>query len=481
MNLIVIFIGVTSLIYVMLLFLVFKKWDRGKAYRRYIMFLMTGTLWVIVGAIEVSSLHNNIEINLVLSKLDFILAGLIAYYVVLFSIHFPIEDKRLTVGKELILFIPILIIILLSVFNKIFYYIGSELTYSASGYILYLIVLFNYLLLIPSIILLKKLKISVGINKSRLKYILFGYFISASIALIFSVYFAINPASQTSYVFGYANIGTAIFAFSCFYAILRYRFMDIRVIIRKSLIYGGSLIFTLAIFTYFALLLKTIIEESWNINTTWTAIILIALVSLGFPLIKKLVEKLVNSIYKGRMSIDLAVKELREQISKKTDLEELIGIIRIQIGKYLNNNKINVYTIDHRDSKLISKSEDSKSSFIELHGDLIRYFGKYPTVLIREEISHLLEERQGKFEEEILLKAEKEMKKNKFSLVMPFKNDDEIFALLTLGEKEEGRVYTVQDINYLERLREQTGFILANAILYQETMEHLRLQNEQEI
>ena len=472
MNIIVIFVGITSIVYLILTLLVFKKWKYGKVYRRYILFLITGTLWVIIGTLEVSDLYKNIKVNLVLSKIDFILASLIAYFVALFSIHFPRENSKFNLSKEILFLIPILVINFLVLSERVFYYIGSSLTYTITWYLIYFSVVLIYFI-IASVNLIQKIKSSTGVCKIQLKYILFGLLITVFIGLTFSVYYAFNSQTTPVQIFGYAGIGSLVFASMSFYAIARYRFLDTRVVLRRGVIYSLSLLLSLAIFTYLALLLKDTIEQNWQVNPTWTAAILIFLVALGFSPLKKLVEQSVNTLFKGKKSIDLAVKEVREKIAQKTDLETLIDLICTEVKKYLDVKEVSIYVIDHREQRyVVNDGEESKT--VELNNILVRYFEKYTDVLVRDEIPHQIENYTGKFEREMLQSVEKELKKHKASLAMPFRTEEEMFGLLLIGEREGNRAYSVQDVQFLERVKSQVTPTLANALLYKEAVERVR-------
>lgn len=258
------------------------------------------------------------------------------------------------------------------------------------------------------------------------------------------------------------------------YAMLRYRFMDVRVVIRRGTIYALSLLFSLAIYTYLALLLKDTIEQNWQVNPTWTAVILIALVALGFPPLKSIVEKAVNTLFKGRKSIDLAVKELQEKMTEKTDLDKIVNLISGEIRKYLEVNEVKFFIINHHNRQLVYPSEEGVDEVMERSNDLLRYFEKYREPLVRDEIGHVIEEREGEFEKDMLRQAEKELKKKKASLALPFFTEDEVFGVVFLGERPQNKAYTVEDVKYLERLREQTQFVVANAILYKEAVERVR-------
>jgi len=205
------------------------------------------------------------------------------------------------------------------------------------------------------------------------------------------------------------------------------------------------------------LILKNTIEQSWDISPGWTTFILVGLVALGVPLLKSLVERSINTLFKGRKSIDLAVNELRKKVAEKTDLEVIVDLISDEIKKFLEVNEVKMFIINHRDKNLVHKEEGIEEK-IDFNNDLLKYFDKYSDVLIRDEIPHIIEDRVGEFERDILQKAEKEMKKRKASLAMPLKTEEEVFGFVLLGNR------SVQ-------------FVLANAVLYKEAVERIKLTN----
>ncbi|MDD5039974.1 MAG: GAF domain-containing protein [Patescibacteria group bacterium] len=250
--------------------------------------------------------------------------------------------------------------------------------------------------------------------------------------------------------------------------------MDIRVIVRRGVIYGISLILVLAIYTYLALALKSTIEQSWNINTTWTAIILIALVALGFPPLKRLVEKIVDTTFKGRQSIDLAVQEVRDAVAKKTDAQELADAVAKNIQGYLNANAVKIFLLERTKGCFVHSPDAMQRE--ELHedsSDLARLALVKPDVIIRDEIPHLIEEGKGNGN---LQRAEHDMKKRHITAYVPLRTEDEVIGIIAVGDRTGSDAYTVQDVQYLEHVRDQVTAPLANALQYRDAMERIRLQ-----
>ncbi len=423
-------------------------------------------LWIFVRLLE-NTFERYWELYI---NLDFAIAALIGYALVIFALHYPKENKNLSPIKEIYILMPIAILAILSFFNvyyEIFSYRVIEYSYN---YIIYILILIIYFLGIGGTLFIKKLIKSKGIERVQLKYISFGYISSISVLLFDSIYTAYEGARTENWDFIFFNF-TIIFAIIITYAMLRYRFMDIRVIVRKSIVYGFSLIIVLGVFAYFVLTFKQTIEESWNLNTSWTAGILIIIVAVGFPSLKTFVEKVVNKIFQDEKSIDLAVAEVKEKLSHETDFDNLIHIIKKEIKEYLQVENIQLFVLDKVNHNFKGKDNEVGKS-IPQKSDLIKYFEKYDDVLITEEIPHLQNERSGKFEIEMLKQADKEIKKYNFRLAMPVIADKEIIAVL--GFSGIGKSFTVQDIDYLNKLREQIAFAIANALLYKEAIDRIK-------
>ncbi|MFA5135411.1 MAG: hypothetical protein WC505_06535 [Patescibacteria group bacterium] len=251
--------------------------------------------------------------------------------------------------------------------------------------------------------------------------------------------------------------------------------MDIHIVVRKSIVYGVSLFIALAVYTYLALLLKTNIEESWNVSPTWTAVILIVLVALGFPPLKKFIERLINSIFKDRKSIDLAVKELKERIAKKTGIDELVEVIVNNIKQYLSIQELKFFLLDRKEGKLTYHPDEYIHESLDLGNGFVHYYSSHWRPLVRDEIPHIISEVDERHAQQ-LGRLEKEMKKRKLSLIMGFKTEDEVIGLIALGEREKQQAYTVQDVEYLKQLRDQVTYTLASALQYRDAIERIRLQ-----
>lgn len=463
------------LLYSYLVITTAKSWRVSKAHRRLFFFTALSLFWIIDVVFQsVREASENWMGYIFFTHLNFSLAALIGAAIVGFSIHFPRSNDRVPAWKEQLLLLPTYIVAILSFSNLFVIVTGFRTVGNAPAYPVYLIVLLLYLIMIPGAILIQKVRFSKGVINQQLKYITTSYLIAIVILLAESAYLNLVKVITPEMDLLITDV-TFFFASIVAYAMFRYRFMDVRVVVKKSIVYGVSLIITLGLYTYFALFIRETIENSWQLRPGLTAFILVALVASGFPLIKRLIEKSINAVFKDRKSIDLAVKELREEINKKKDLDALVDVITSEMKKYLGVGWTKCFVIN-REDKSFTYEEGGVEEHIGPDNDLLRHFEKDVQILVREELPHLLAEQRGGFDRELLQKVEKELKKLQASLAMPYRTEDGVYALFLLGRRTDQKPYSVQDIQYLEQLRQEVGFTLASALLYKEAMERVRLQ-----
>ncbi len=448
-----------------------KKLSLSKSHRRFFVVLILSSLWILDVYLE--WFVKNWAIYEIVVYFNYFLAASIAGAVTVFAIHFPSENKKLSLTKEILLLIPIALIAISS-FTSFVVQVEGVRVYDvgnvAVGYILYFAVLLIYFCVLTPYFFIRKLIKSSGVQKIQLKYILTGYVISISILLVQSYITNVNGVIAVDADFVFTNI-SMVFSLFTAYAMLRYRFLDISLVFKKGFVYVFSLILMLGIYTYIILQLRSSIEDAWNSSVGWTAAVLILITVAGFIPVKKGVEYLVNKMFKGRKSIDLAVAELKKDISEQSDAAALAKLVTAQTRRFLDVGEAHVY-LGKPGEELVSYGNGGDR--ITRDNDVVRYFQKYREPVVREEISHMMDEREGEFERDALQKVEKEMKKQKVAIAMPFVHEDGLYGLLTVGERETKEAFTVQDIQFLTKLREEIGFTLASALQYSYAMERIK-------
>lgn len=329
----------------------------------------------------------------------------------------------------------------------------------------------SIILLIALFILLRKRNKSFGLEKLQLNYALLGFGIPAILVIILDFFLPLfgnthygNIDSLTSFIF----IGIIA------YSITRYRFLDIKVIIRKGVVYGLSIIIALAFYTYLAILLKDYLQNTLNLSENWGIFVLILLVALGFPPLKYGVEKLITTAFFPKVkNLKKKAREIAQDISSKIKLEELVNRFASEVKENISAHTLQVYLKNRKTGDFNAVYPTGFSDLIKYDHLLTNYFKINQEILITEEIEYM-KENENEAKAKLLEKLKKELEKRHIALVIPLQNlSEELDVLIFLESKKNKEAFNLEDISFLQNISSQFNIALANAILYKEAVERI--------
>ncbi|MFH1236112.1 MAG: histidine kinase N-terminal 7TM domain-containing protein [Parcubacteria group bacterium] len=463
MEIILYLIILTSIIYIALSIIVIINRKNTKAYRRYIGFIISGTLWVVLGALETSSLHNNQAINLILSKLDFSLAALIAYFVSLFALHFPNSNKRVSHKVELAMVIPILMVIILTFSDNIFYYKNETLQYNFVGYYIYLAIISIYFLGLAFFIFLRKLKMSGGIQRIQMSYIMWSYLISIVCGLALSVLFSYH--TQNAYLFGISTITTITFALASAYVMIRYRFLDIRLVIRKGAIQLITFVLLFGIYSYIILLFQNRLKNSLAISVETSLLLAVLVIVITIEPLRKLLYQLVDRLFLNR---ELAHRQAMERvalISRSTvQFNSLVEKVTTEL-QHVFGSDAQFALMDRQSSTLKSYPDGSIS--VSKNDVIVRYL-ESGRVLVTQELPYRIEEGESDLKE--LMKS---LEQKGIALMMPVGSGDELIGAFVIFAGKNRDAFTSDRIDFIKSFSHQLLLPFANALAYKQAMERI--------
>lgn len=190
------------------------------------------------------------EMDMFWCKVLYITPTYIASSFLYFTYIFPTQQKDYSEQKTLLIFLTNIFVVLLVAIPGLMIAdvnvrpgLEKEVIFTSMYwfYFLYTAGFFTY----GFYRLLNKYKQSVGLERTQILYLYVGYTLAANLAFITNLfmpwvgYFFLNWIGQ---VFTFFIVGFTA------YAIVRYRFMDIRIVARKTFIYGLLAAYTFAVF-----------------------------------------------------------------------------------------------------------------------------------------------------------------------------------------------------------------------------------------
>jgi signal transduction histidine kinase len=273
------------------------------------------------------------------------------------------------------------------------------------------------------------------------------------------------------------NIVTSLYVFILFYAMVRYRLMDIRIIIQKIFIYAVEAVFTYAFFYLLIGFYNNTFGGVFSGASYALGIVIAPLFVWLFYTVNKGVRVFANkylfvSLYNYQETINNLINELNNYI----DLDKIINLIVDTIKETMQLDKAGVLLVNmetmpikYQVAKVIGFDENNGISLVE-DNFLTKYLLEIQKPLVRDELeirSKNLEEKNRKNFSKIC----KQMEKIEATLCLPLMANKKLIGIIILGSKISGDAYTNEDLNLLDTLSKQAGVAIENAKQYKQIQE----------
>ncbi len=318
-------------------------------------------------------------------------------------------------------------------------------------------------------------RISTGVKKVRAKYmilaILFGFGGGATAFL--RPFFDLPPLHGFFIPF-YASVIT--------YAILKYRLIEISVIIRKGIIYSFLVIFITSLLVLGLFLGYEIFQKVFGVSPWLVALGISVIMVLSFPRLENLIATATDKIFfKARYDYQKALEQASRAIASVIRLDEALSLLFSVLTKTVKTKDPKIFIFDYANKKFIAKTPQKIKGILEVDpaSPLIKFAKKTKTPILFEEINYRLSESSLKEEErEELKEVIKELKRIESFLIIPLVSKEEMVGFLSLGPKLSGEPFSTTDLTLLTTLANQTAIAFKNARLIEELEKSRRILKE---
>lgn len=320
-----------------------------------------------------------------------------------------------------------------------------------------------FFLIATLVTLVRKYRRSTGVEKTQVQIFLIG--ISCTFILATLTNFVIvNLLRNTSFV-ALGPSFSLILVFSIYYTIIRHRFLDINIIIGRTIVYTLVILFITLIYTLgFFALGQRLFNLHLNFIQQFILIIITLVIAFSFHLIQRFVQNITDHfLFQGNYSTDTVLSTLSQIMASTIRLEDLA------------HNTLQVVThqlrITHAAFILLN---DSKI------GDVLSD-GYSQAPLFNEDDIHLLSSTRNTvvFDELDESDLKKILRNLDISIVVHLRTKGNQIGLLILGPKQSGNIYSNQDLSFLEILAPQAAVAIQNSQAYEEIRRfNITLQEE---
>ncbi len=330
---------------------------------------------------------------------------------------------------------------------------------------------------------------SIGIQKIRFFYVLLGVCFFALTSLLVSF---LLPLFHILEFAVFDTLSSVIFLFLVTYAIIRYRLMNVKRVITRSLLFSLIVAIVSSAFTAGTLLASRVFDRTDAGARIGVNIAVAIVVVLFLNPIKNFLAKITDKIFfKGQVDYQAVTQRMSNLISTTLERDALLGTCATTLANELKIKKITILFCNSalKSAVLYYSNEPSQSEKASAHikthlfneyKTIIAFFTEHTEIKVREEEERKAEDLSvspanpangangaSDYKRE-LTAIVRDLEARDISVVVPVLSEHGEHAFIFLGDKESGDIYDDRDINLLELLRSQLTSALEKSRLYED-------------
>ena len=311
-----------------------------------------------------------------------------------------------------------------------------------------------------------QLRSASGMRKLQLRYLLLGILLGGAGGTTTNLVVPLVWGTSR-----YSLLGpyfTLIMAGFAAHAIIRYRLLDIRVVIKSGVVYVSGIAVAVSLFIGTTSLLRFVTGDRTD-NISLAAAVAIAVVTavLFQPLNTSLQNLLNRYLYRRRYDFQRTVRDTSRHLSTILDPSELLRFLVNSIEGILKVERACVYLRSDTGGTLsiVAASGqwalDRSPSVSELNA--------LPTFLRRERRACVRDDVVSS-RDRIALAAKRELRQLDGEAAIPLVDDKGVSGFLLVGPKLSGDPYFTEDLDLVSTLVNQATIALKNAQLYRQVV-----------
>lgn len=267
------------------------------------------------------------------------------------------------------------------------------------------------------------------------------------------------------------NLGCALVALSFAYGMVRYRSMDVRLVIRKGIIYATSLAILVGGYVSLVIMLQALIQK-WVGQTKGMPVIVSALaaltIALAFePLKEKIAFLIDRAFYKDKYDYQQILTGFSKVVATTLSLDTLIRFISGTVNRTLHVDKVLILVLDdlRGEYRVAGAGKAVKTPALSLKTDsgIVECLNSGNTLIIKEELEQL-------YPYEAARKMRDECTMFGGEVILPMVFQGKLMGIVVLGKKRSSDIYSQEDLRLLTTLFNQTAVAIQNAKLYGEVV-----------
>jgi signal transduction histidine kinase len=313
-------------------------------------------------------------------------------------------------------------------------------------------------------------KIDSAFRRNRAKLIILG----SAISLLGGVVDIARVGLKMERLYPLGIPANAVFALLLGVSIVRYRLVNVGIVVKRVAIFGGLLAAAIPLVIALGALAEATFELRYSFSLREDLVLAFFLAVLLTPLIRAVEGWLDRLVYRKRYGFYETLSDLRKRMGSLLDVTRLADtLVQTLVDRIpLTHGALYLFdpgTGEYQVQRLVSAGAiEGKWRPLRVGGPIIRWL-RDNEILVREEIP--LRRRMA----EALVGVEADLDAMQVALLVPLKAEGQLIGVLALGEKLSGEIFDAEELELLRVLAGQATVALQTSQLY----EQLKRTNEQ--
>lgn len=333
--------------------------------------------------------------------------------------------------------------------------------------------------------LLRKYFKTSGIQKLQVKYVFWGYFLASNLAMSTNLIlpwfgnFSLNWLGQILALF---MAGFTV------YAVVRYRLMNIKLVITRSLLYFFLTLLVTGSFVLGIFLTGQFFTDQ-GVGKYWVSAIIALAVVLGLEPLKQFFAKITDRIfYKEKIDYTQVLEEVSQIINEEIELKQLVERLNLELKDKLKlreaylllaSGKECYLRVDELEEEKTRRRFHQRKNTACYQGSLIKYLKQTGELVVTDELERMMLDEADIRKQTNLRKILVDLQELKAAMAIPVFKEKKMSAILILGNKISGDVFIGDEFHLVQVISPQIASALEKSKLYQKvTSFNIKLQEE---
>lgn len=271
------------------------------------------------------------------------------------------------------------------------------------------------------------------------------------------------------------------------YAVIKYRFLEIEIVVRKTIVFAGLFTFVFAAFVGTAYLAQTYWTQIIGSEYLAMAIAVLIIVLVQEPLKNMLIKYTDRFLLQKKYDYQKVLRDASEGMAMVRESKWLLGLMTHIVSSKMRVSNIGIFLQDEEitDNYFLKARRGEESiqlTSLSKDNPICLWLKENKKPLVFEEVDYLLQRKDSSTSnssiKNILTRVKSQMQSLNSKVVIPAFYKGSLLGFLTLGYKLSGDIYTKDDLTLLSTLSSAAAVAIENARLFDSLIDEMEINNQ---